>query len=200
MFKTFRDIREGNIMAKVGYARVSSVGQSLDVQLAKLKDCDKVFQEKRTGTTAERPEFKACMDYLREGDILVISRLDRLARSTLHLTQIADSLRQKKVELKVIDQAIDTTTPTGRLMFNMLSAIAEFETEIRKERQLDGIEAAKEKGVEFGRKAKLTPAQVEELKSRRAAGVLIKDLMAEYKLSKASVYRLLGESPTMLVD
>ncbi|WP_221066380.1 recombinase family protein [Methylomagnum ishizawai] len=187
-------------MAKVGYARVSSVGQSLDVQLAKLKDCDKVFQEKRTGTTAERPEFKACMDYLREGDILVISRLDRLARSTLHLTQIADSLRQKKVELKVIDQAIDTTTPTGRLMFNMLSAIAEFETEIRKERQLDGIEAAKEKGVEFGRKAKLTPAQVEELKSRRAAGVLIKDLMAEYKLSKASVYRLLGESPTMLVD
>ncbi|MGZ8216141.1 recombinase family protein [Methylomagnum sp.] len=182
-------------MATVGYARVSSVGQSLDVQLQKLRDCDKVFQEKRTGTTAERPQLKACLDYLRDGDTLVISRLDRLARSTLHLTQIADLLRQKGVELRVIDQAIDTTTPTGRLMFNMLSAIAEFETEIRKERQLDGIEAAKEKGVEFGRKAKLTPDQIEEMKAKRAEGVLIKDLMNEYSLSKASVYRLLGESP-----
>lgn len=180
-------------MATVGYARVSSVGQSLDVQLHKLRDCDKIFQEKRTGTTADRPQLKACLEYLREGDTLVISRLDRLARSTLHLTQIADLLKRKKVELKVIDQAIDTTTPTGRLMFNMLSAIAEFETEIRKERQLDGIEAAKEKGVEFGRKAKLTQAQIEEMKVKRAAGVLIKDLMKEFGLSKASVYRLLGE-------
>ncbi|MGZ8246303.1 MAG: recombinase family protein [Methylomagnum sp.] len=180
-------------MATVGYARVSSVGQSLDVQLQKLRECDKIFQEKRTGTTADRPQLKACLDYLREGDTLVISRLDRLARSTLHLTQIADQLRRKGVELRVIDQAIDTTTPTGRLMFNMLSAIAEFETEIRKERQLDGIEAAKETGVEFGRKAKLTPDQIEEMKAKRAGGVLIKDLMSEYGLSKASVYRLLGE-------
>ncbi|MGZ8249614.1 recombinase family protein, partial [Methylomagnum sp.] len=130
----------------------------------------------------------------RDGDTLVISRLDRLARSTLHLTQIADRLKEKGVELRVIDQAIDTTTPTGRFMFNMLSAIAEFETEIRKERQLDGIEAAKEKGVEFGRKAKLTPVQIEEMKAKRARGALIKDLMNEYGLSKASVCRLLGES------
>jgi DNA invertase Pin-like site-specific DNA recombinase len=181
-------------MATVGYARVSSVGQSLDVQLLKLKDCDKLFQEKRTGTTAERPALKECLGYLREGDTLVITRLDRLARSTLHLTQIADQLKRKGVELRVLDQAIDTTTPTGRLMFNMLSAIAEFETEIRKERQMDGIEAAKGKGVGFGRKAKLTPAQVAEMKARRARGVLIKDLMREYGLSKASVYRLLGET------
>jgi DNA invertase Pin-like site-specific DNA recombinase len=180
-------------MAIVGYARVSSAGQSLDAQLHKLRDCDKIFQVKRTGTTADRPELKACLDYLREGDSLVISRLDRLARSTLHLTQIADLLKRKRVELKVIDQAIDTTMPTGRLMFNMLSAIAEFETEIRKERQLDGIEAAKDKGVEFGRKAKLAPAQVEEMKAKRAAGVLIKDLMKEYGLSKTSVYWLLDE-------
>lgn len=180
-------------MATVGYARVSSTGQSLDVQLLKLRDCDKLFQEKRTGTTAERPQLKACLGYLREGDTLVITRLDRLARSTLHLTQIADLLKRKQVELRVLDQAIDTTTTTGRLMFNMLAAIAEFETEIRKERQLDGIEAAQGKGVAFGRKAKLTPAQVAELKAQRAGGVLIKDLMREYGLSKASVYRLLAE-------
>ncbi|MGX2042276.1 recombinase family protein (plasmid) [Methylocaldum sp. MU1018] len=181
-------------MATVGYARVSSTGQSLDVQLQKLKDCDKIFREKRTGTTAERPQLKACLDYLREGDTLVITRLDRLARSTLHLTQIAEILKRKGVELKALDQAIDTTTPTGRLMFTMLGAIAEFENEIRKERQLDGIEAAKEKGVEFGRKAKLTATQVEDLKTKRKAGVLIKELMREYDLSKASVYRLLGEN------
>jgi DNA invertase Pin-like site-specific DNA recombinase len=181
-------------MATIGYARVSSVGQSLDVQLEKLKGCDKLFQEKKSGTTADRPQLQACLNYLREGDTLTITRLDRLARSTFHLTQIADLLRRKGVELRVIDQAIDTSTPTGRLMFNMLACIAEFETEIRKERQLDGIGAAKEKGVEFGRKAKLSPAQIDEMKTKRAAGVLIKDLMKEYGLSKASVYRLLGES------
>jgi DNA invertase Pin-like site-specific DNA recombinase len=180
-------------MATIGYARVSSVGQSLEVQLEKLKGCDRVFQEKKSGTTADRPQLQSCLDYLREGDTLVITRLDRLARSTLHLTQIADLLKRKGVELRVLDQNLDTTTPTGRLMFTMLGAIAEFENEIRKERQLDGIEHAREQGVQFGRKAKLTEAQIREMKEKRAAGVLIKDLMAEYGLSKASVYRLLGE-------
>jgi DNA invertase Pin-like site-specific DNA recombinase len=92
----------------------------------------------------------------------------------------------------VLDQAIDTSTPTGRLLFNMLASIAEFETEIRKERQSDGIKKAIEKGVQFGAKAKLTPKQVLQLKQRRDAGVKIKDLMSTYSLSKASVYRLLS--------
>jgi DNA invertase Pin-like site-specific DNA recombinase len=179
-------------MATVGYARVSSVGQSLEVQIEKLKGCDKLFQEKRSGATAARPQLSACLEYLREGDVLVITRLDRLARSTFHLSQISDLLRRKEVELRVLDQAIDTSTTTGRLMFNMLGAIAEFENEIRRERQMDGIALAKKKGVAFGRKAKLTPARVLEMKSKRAAGALIKDLMKEYGLSKASVYRLMG--------
>ena len=127
-------------MARVGYARVSSVGQSLEVQLDKLKHCDKIYQEKKSGASSKRPRLKACLEYIREGDTLVVTRLDRLARSTLHLCQIAADLERKQVNLQVLDQNIDTHDATGRLLFNMLGAIAQFETEIRAERQMDGIQ------------------------------------------------------------
>ncbi|MDQ3399120.1 MAG: recombinase family protein [Deinococcota bacterium] len=180
-------------MALIGYARVSSVGQSLDVQLDKLRACDKVFQEKKSGTSNQRPRLTACLEYVREGDTLLVTRLDRLARSTLHLCQIADELKRKGVDLKVVDQNIDTGDATGRLLFNMLGAIAQFETEIRSERQMDGIHKAKARGVSFGRKRQLTPLRIEELRAARKQGVLIKTLMADYRLSKASVYRYLRE-------
>jgi len=179
-------------MAVVGYARVSSVGQSLDVQLDKLKHCDKLFQEKRTGTSNQRTRLKACLEYVREGDTLVVTRLDRLARSTLHLCQLADQLEKKQVNLQVIDQNIHTGDATGRLLFNMLGAIAQFETEIRAERQMDGIQNAKARGIRLGRKKDLTERECLELRQKRAQGSLIKTLMKEYKLSKASVYRYLG--------
>ena len=180
-------------MAIVGYARVSSVGQSLDVQISKLTDygCVKIYKEKQSGTTADRKQLKAVLDYIRAGDTLVITKLDRLARSTFHLTQIVEGLKQKGVSFVVTDQNIDTSTPTGKLLFNVLASIAEFETEIRKERQIEGIQKAKERGVRFGAKSKLTDEQVAEMRSKRADGVLIKNLMSQYSLSKASVYRLL---------
>ncbi len=178
-------------MALVGYARVSSVGQSLDIQLDKLKNCQKIFQEKKSAAGGKRPQLAACLEYVREGDILVVTRLDRLAHSTLHLCRIADELRRKEVELQVIDQNINTADATGRLLFNMLGAINQFETEIRAEQQTDGITKAKEKGVRFGATKKLTKNQIEEMCEKRNTGVLIKNLMAEYKLSKASVYRYL---------
>ena len=180
-------------MAIVGYARVSSVGQSLDVQLDKLKHCDKVYKEKQSGTNSKRPKLAACLEYVREEDTLVVTRLDRLARSTLHLCQIAEILREKQVNLQVLDQNINTSDATGRLLFNMLGAIAQFETEIRAERQMDGINKAKERGVAFGRKRKMTQEQIDELRERRKSGVLIKTLMADYNLSKASVYRYLNQ-------
>lgn len=182
-------------MAIIGYARVSTVGQSLDVQLSKLEayGCDPVFSDKHTGTTADRPSLKECRTYIRKGDSLVITKMDRLARSTYHLTQIAEELKQKGADLVVLDQNIDTSTPTGKLLFNMLASIAEFETEIRRERQLEGIEKAKEKGVQFGRKAKLSEDEVQDMRQKRSDGVLVKDLMKDYGLSKASVYRMLAE-------
>jgi DNA invertase Pin-like site-specific DNA recombinase len=185
-------------MALVGYARVSAVGQRLDVQLDKLKHCDKIFQEKTSGASGQQPWLHTCLDYVREGDTLVVTRLDRLARSTWHLCQIAQALERKQVGLHVLDQQIDTSDATGRLLFHMLGAIAQFETEIRAERQIDGIQKAKERGVHFGRKKTLTPAQVTELRHRRTHGDLIKTLMRDYGLSKASVYRYLGARDTSL--
>ncbi len=181
-------------MAKVGYARVSSVGQLLDVQREKLSGCDKLFEEKRSGTTDARPELKECLNYVRDGDQLIVTRIDRLARSTLHLCQIAETLRTKGVDLVVLDQNIDTSDATGRLLFNMLGAIGQFETEIRAERQMDGIKKAKERGVQFGKRPALTSEQIAELRKSRAQGTLIRELMAYYGLSKATIYRYLDEN------
>ena len=187
-------------MAKIGYARVSSTGQSLEIQLSKLtvygctEPDGQIFQEKKSGTNANnRPQLQECLRHVRKGDTLVITKLDRLARSTLDLTQIAEDLKNRGIELVVIDQNIDTSTPTGKLLFNMLASIAEFENDIRRERQSDGIAKAKDHGVKFGAKAKLSDQQLSEMKLKRASGVLVKDIMSEYGLSKASVYRLLTD-------
>lgn len=180
----------------IGYARVSTTGQKLDIQLSKLKEygCsdEYIFTDKHTGTTADRPKLKDCLRFARSGDIVVVTKMDRLARSTLHLHQIVNDLNEKGVGFKVLDQSIDTTTKEGRLLFTMLAAIAEFETELRKERQLEGIAKAKENKVRFGAKPKLTYEQVESMREERSNGILIKDLMSKYSISKASVYRLLS--------
>ena len=181
-------------MALVGYARVSSVGQSLDVQRDKLKHCDKLFEEKKSGTSDQRARLQACIEYAREGDTLVVTRLDRLARSTLHLCQIAEQLKRKQIHLQVLDQNINTGDATGRLLFHMLSAISQFETELRAERQMDGIAKAKERGVHFGQRKRLTAQQVAELQASRKEGTLIRELMKDYGISKATVYRYLSET------
>jgi DNA invertase Pin-like site-specific DNA recombinase len=185
-------------MAIVGYARVSDADQSLEIQLDVLKGhgCTKIFEEKKSGTKdnhSKRDQLQACLDYVREGDILVVTRLDRLGRSTLHLCQISAGLELKGVALKVLKQEIDTTTANGRLMFHMFAMIAEFETSIRADRQREGIVKAKSKGVHFGREAALNDEQIFQLKKERKSGVLIRVLMKEYKLSKATIYRYLKD-------
>jgi DNA invertase Pin-like site-specific DNA recombinase len=182
-------------MARVGYARVSTTGQSLEVQLAALHaaGCDKIYSEKVSGLDAARPELRACLDYVRDSDdTLIVTRLDRLARSTLDLHRIIDGLNRKGVGFMATDQAFNTTTSEGRLMFGILATIAQFETELRAERQREGIERAKREGVRWGRKPKVTPQQIETMKNERDQGALIRDLMDKYKLSKASVYRCLN--------
>ena len=179
----------------VGYARVSTVGQSLDVQLDKLRSygCTRVFSEKRSGRQAEgRPELQACLQFVRDGDTLVISRLDRMARSVLDLAKMADLLRQKGVVLKVLDQSIDTGTPEGKLMFALLASFAEFENDIRAERQADGIAKAKEKGVAFGRKRALTPVQCERIRTlREEEKFSVSQLAQRFSVGAATVYRAL---------
>jgi DNA invertase Pin-like site-specific DNA recombinase len=178
-------------MAIIGYARVSSVGQSLEVQLQKLSHCDKVFKEKKSGKNDNRAELQQCLEYLRQGDTLVITKLDRLGRSTRDLLNIINGLEKKGVDFVVLDQQLDTSSPTGKLLLHLLGAIAEFENDLRAARQIDGIKKAQENGVVFGAKAKLSIQQIELMRSKRNEGILIKDLMKEFNLSKASVYRLL---------
>jgi len=181
----------------VGYARVSSVGQSLDVQLDKLKraGCTRIYSEKRSGKQADgRPELQACLQFLREGDTVVISRLDRMARSVLDLAKIADLLKKKGVALRVVDQAIDTGTPEGKLMFSLLAGFAEFENDIRAERQADGIAKAKEKGVAFGRKRALTQEQCQRIRTlREEEKFSVAQLAERFNVGIATVYRSLQE-------
>ena len=183
-------------MSRIGYARVSSTGQSLDVQVEKLTqaNCDRIYKEKRSGrTTTGRPEFKKCSDYLREGDTLIVTRLDRLARSVVHLAQLAERFNREKIDLVVLDQNIDTSSSTGRLLFNMLASISEFENDLRQERLAEGIAKAKQNGVRFGRPPKLTEAGKQELHARHMAGASARQLAREFKLGEATVYRALRE-------
>ena len=180
-------------MATVGYARVSSVGQSLDVQLDKLKACGRLFKEKRSGLDRGRPALKQCLGYLRDGDTLLVTKIDRLARSTSDLYRIVSELAEKGVSFKVIDDpSIDTTSRTGKLVMGILALIAEFECDIRRERQMDGIKKAQERGVRFGRKPRLVPEKVKQIRDLRAGGTTVPDIIRLTGLSKASVYRALG--------
>jgi DNA invertase Pin-like site-specific DNA recombinase len=180
-------------MAKIGYARVSTPEQNINIQFERLKDCDKIFQDKKSGKSDQRSGLQSCLEYVREGDILIVTKLDRLARSTLHLCQIVDELHRKNVDFKVLDQDIDTSTSSGRLLFNVLSSIAQFETELRAERQMDGIRDARSRGIHFGRKKVLTEEQLEGFRERRKQGVLVSALAKEAGISRGSMYRLLGK-------
>jgi DNA invertase Pin-like site-specific DNA recombinase len=181
------------MMTTVGYARVSSLGQDLAIQLEKLKGCDKVFREKKSGVDAGRPELKACLEYLREGDTLLVTKIDRLARSTLDLYRIVSQLADRGIAFKVIDDpSIDTSTRTGKLIMGILALIAEFENDIRRERQQDGINKAKAEGVRFGPKPLLTLEVVQKINELRADGATVPEIMRRMKLSKASVYRALN--------
>lgn len=183
-------------MAFVGYARVSTLGQSLEVQREKLEGVgfDKLFEEKKSGVDANRPALKQCLDYLREGDTLLVTRIDRLARSAEDLLRIVRELEDKGVTLGVLDQSIDTRDAAGKAFLGMLAVFAEFETNIRRERQMDGIAKAKSKGTKFGRKPALTPDVIASIKTmREEEEQTVPEIMAKTGLSKATVYRALSK-------
>ncbi len=183
-------------MTTIGYARVSSTGQDLTVQLEKLSGCDKIFKEKRSGLDTGRPELKRCLEYLREGDTLLVTKIDRLARSTPDLYRIVSLLTEKGVAFRVIDDpSIDTTSRTGKLVMGVLALIAEFENDIRRERQMDGIKKARDQGVRFGRRPILVPKIVQQVRKLRKGGKTVPEIMRLTDLSKASIYRALGARP-----
>ena len=180
-------------MAIVGYARVSSVGQSLELQVEKLKEygCTKIYTEKKSALDLKRPELLKCLDYVRDkDDTLVITKLDRIARSSLHLGKIIEQLQDKEVNFVVLDQHIDTTTIYGRLTFQILSSVAEFENEIRKERQREGIEKAKRDGKKLGRKMTITPKTIQDVIDDISAGLAVSKLLKKNGVSNGTYYRI----------
>ena len=182
-------------MALVGYARVSSVGQSLDVQLDQLNaaGCEKVFAEKMSGTTTDgRDQLAEALDWVRDGDVLVVSRLDRLARSIVDLRRIIDRLSAKGVGFRCLQQGtLDTTRSDGRLLLNILASFAEFETDIRRERQADGIAKAKADGKYRGRPATIDAASIAALEKE---GLGASDIARRLGIGRASVYRIKAQA------
>ena len=177
----------------VGYGRVSSSGQSLDIQNEALiaAGCEKVFAEKVSGrSTTDREQLAQAIDFVRDGDTLVVTRLDRLARSVGDLHRIIERLTEKKVAFRCISQSgVDTDSSTGRLMLAILGAVAAFENDIRHERQAEGIAKAKAAGKYRGRPKSVDAAQVRELRQNGLGAAQIAKTMG---IGRASVYRALA--------
>lgn len=179
----------------IAYARVSSGQQDYQSQVDRLTaaGATKVFSEKRSGLDGSRPELAECLRYVREGDTLIVTKLDRLARSTADLYRIVTELTNKGVAFKVLDdQAVDTTTRTGKLIMGILALIAEFETEIRRERQMEGIAKAKAEGRTGGRPKLLNDGTERRIRELREAGMSIRKIAADVGFSKATVQKVLA--------
>ena len=175
-----------------GYARVSTTDQHLTVQREALirAGCTTIREEKITGTTTEgRKELRILMDFVRSGDTLVVTRIDRLARSVGDLQDIVRELKAKGVALKATEQPIDTSTAAGKAFLDMLAVFAEFETSLRQERQLEGIAKAKAAGVYRGRKPSIDAGEIARL---RQDGLGPSDIAKKLGIARASVYRALA--------
>ena len=181
-------------MPLYGYARVSTIDQDLRLQRAALKaaGCDVVRAEKASGSRRDgRTELQVLLDFVRPGDTLVVTRIDRLARSMKDLQDIVHELKARGVALRATEQPIDTSTAAGKAFLDMLGVFAEFETNLRRERQLEGIAAAKARGVYTGRRAHIDPAAVRQLREQEKLGASA--IAERLGIGRASVYRLLGK-------
>jgi DNA invertase Pin-like site-specific DNA recombinase len=177
-----------------GYARVSTTDQDLSIQHEKLTaaGCTVIRAEKVSGTSTEgREELATLLQFLREGDTLVITRIDRLARSMRDLQNIVHELKQRGVTLKATEQPVDTSTAAGKAFFDMLGVFAEFETNLRKERQMEGIAKAKAEGV-YASKGRPKSIKLDMVRALKAAGKGPTEIAEELKISRASVYRALA--------
>ena len=183
----------------VGYARTSTADQAAGFksQIAELQraGCEKIFAEQVSAVALERPELEAALEFVRDGDVLMVTKLDRLARSVTHFSQLSENLTKKGVALRILAMNLDTSTPTGQLMLNVLSSVAQFERELLLERQREGIRKAKEAGKYRGRKptARMRTTEVLEARAKGATPAAISDRLG---ISLASVYRILAPSRT----
>ena len=180
-------------MPGYGYARVSTDGQTLDAQIAQLKaaGAEKVFREKVSGARADRPELARLMRALDHGDVVIVTRLDRLARSTRDLLNVLDEMMKKGAGFRSLHDAwADTTTAHGRLMLTVLGGLAEFERDLIRARTGEGRQRAKDRGVKLGRKPKLTPHQRREALARRESGEPLAEIARSFGVHHSTISRM----------
>ncbi len=182
---------------KIGYARVSTTDQNPELQLDALRQagCEKIFQDKISGSKADRPGLTEALNYIREGDRLVVWRLDRLGRSLKHLIQVIEDLDKRKIGFASLQEGFDTTTSGGKLVYQIFGALAEFERNLIRERTKAGLEAARARGRVGGRKEKLSAAQIETMiKMYESKDHTLKEICEVMGISKPTFYRYLNKN------
>jgi DNA invertase Pin-like site-specific DNA recombinase len=180
---------------RIGYARVSTGDQNLDLQLDELEgaSCEKVYQEEISGGAKERPELQRCLEELREGDTLVVWRLDRFGRSLKDLVSKMEALEEKGVDFVSLTEGIDTTTAQGKLTFHIFGALAEFERELARERTMAGLKAARERGRVGGRPPALSEEEIPQVQAMmRNDEISTSDICERFDISRATLYRYVG--------
>lgn len=180
----------------IGYARVSTQDQNLDLQTEALirAGCEKIYEDKISGVRAERPGLTRALEMLREGDTLVVWKLDRLGRSVKQLVDMVGELHKQGIQFKSLTDAIDTGTPAGRFFFHVMASLAEMERELIIERTRAGLDAAKQLGRKGGRKPKMTSSKIESAKKLLASGIPPRDVAKDLGVSIPTLYRWLPAS------
>ena len=175
----------------IGYARVSTQDQNLDLQIEALTKaaCQKIFDDKMSGSRAERPGLAKALEMLREGDTLVVWKLDRLGRSVKNLVDLVGELHKQGIQFNSLTDAIDTGTPSGRFFFHVMASLAEMERELTMERTRAGLEIARQLGRKGGRKRQMTDSKIESAKKLLAKGVPPRDVANNLGVSVPTLYR-----------
>ncbi len=180
---------------KIGYARVSTNDQDTQLQIDALKaiGCDRIYQEKQSGTKKNRPELQQCLKSLRDGDILIVWKLDRLGRSLQHLIEVVSELEGRQIGFQSLTENIDTTSPTGKLIFHIFGSLAEFERGLIRERVKAGLEVAKKRGKKFGRPDALNDKAKEMAFAMFNGGALKIDIAKHFGVTRQTIYTLLKD-------
>lgn len=181
---------------KIGYARVSTEDQNTDLQVDALTaaGCEKIFTDKASGAKTDRPALAEMLEYARAGDVVVVYKLDRLGRSLAHLLEVVTGLGARGVGFQSITEGIDTSTPAGRLVFNIFGSIAEFERDLIRERTNAGLAAARARGRKGGRPAVMTPEKIHQARALAAGSVPVVEICATLGISRATFYREVGST------
>jgi len=181
----------------IGYARVSTSEQDAALQTDALTaaGCTRIFDDKVSGAKSERPGLSAALAYLREGDVLVVWRLDRLGRSLPHLIEVVSELEARGIGFRSLTEQIDTTTPGGRLVFHLFGAVGQFERDLIRERTKAGLAAAAARGRKGGRKPVITQDKLSKARELIANNLTVREAAARLKISKSALYAALQENP-----